>query len=241
MEKTNKYLKVRRIAQLIDDSIVESKKKEKQRTYLGASSLGDACARKIQYRYMGKEQDPGSGFTAKVYRIFQFGHVIEDMAHGWIVNAGFDLRSTDKNGEQFGFSIADDQIRGHIDGVICGGPDDIKYPMLWECKSANDKSFNEFVRKGVLRTNETYAAQIALYQSYMNLTDNPALFTVINKNTCEIYFELVPFNMHLAQKTSDKAVDILNASKNNELLPRIAVDSDYYACKYCEFKESCWE
>ena len=114
-----------RIAQLIDDSIVESKKKEKQRTYLGASSLGDACASKIQYRYMGKEQDPGSGFTAKVYRIFQFGHVIEDMAHGWIVNAGFDLRSTDKNGEQFGFSIADDQIRGHIDGVICGGPEKI--------------------------------------------------------------------------------------------------------------------
>jgi hypothetical protein len=113
--------------------------------------------------------------------------------------------------------------------------------MLWECKSANEKSFNEFVRKGVLKTNETYAAQIALYQSYMNLTDNPALFTVINKNTCEIYFELVPFNLNLAQKTSDKAVDILNASKNNDLLPRIAANSDYYACKFCEFKVSCWK
>ena len=113
--------------------------------------------------------------------------------------------------------------------------------MICEFKSANYKSYNEFVRKGVLKTNETYAAQIALYQSYMNLTDNPALFTVVNKNTCEIYFELVPFNVSLAQKTSDKAVDILNAVKINELLPRIAVNSDYYACKFCEFKESCWE
>ena len=75
----------------------------------------------------------------------------------------------------------------------------------------------------------------------MNLTDNPALFTVINKNTCEIYFELVPFNLNLAQRTSDKAVDILNASKNNDLLPRIAANSDYYACKFCEFKVSCWK
>ena len=37
---------------------------------------------------------------------------------GWL-KQGFDLRSTDKNGEQFGFSIADDQVKGHIDGVIC--------------------------------------------------------------------------------------------------------------------------
>ena len=48
--------------------------------------------------------------SRKLLRIFQFGHVIEDMAHGWIYNAGFDLKSTDKNGEQFGFSIADDWI-----------------------------------------------------------------------------------------------------------------------------------
>ena len=59
---------------------------------------------------------------------------------GWIRNAGFDLRTLDKNGEQFGFSIADDEIKGHIDGVICGGPLDVKYPMLWECKSAMRKS-----------------------------------------------------------------------------------------------------
>ena len=93
--------------------------------------------------------------------------------------------------------------------------------MLWECKSANDKSFNEFVRKGVKEVNLTYASQIALYQAYMNLTENPALFTVVNKNNCEIYYELVPFDKVLAQKTSDKAVEILTAVKHNEILPRV--------------------
>ncbi len=229
-----------KITELIDDSIVEINKKEKQRTYLGASSLGEACARKIQYRYMGKEQDPGSGFTAKVYRIFQFGHVIEDMAHGWIVNAGFDLRITDKNGKQFGFSIADDQIKGHIDGVICGGPVDMGYPCLWENKSANDKKFREFMMKGVARTNPVYAAQIALYQAYMNLTEHPCLFTVLNKNTSQIYYELVPFDKVLAQEISDKAVNILEATKANEILPRVAFSRDFFDCKWCEFQDRCW-
>tara|TARA_R110000824_G_scaffold69216_1_gene178350 strand:+ start:2759 stop:3487 length:729 start_codon:yes stop_codon:yes gene_type:complete len=225
----------------INKSIEDKNSEQKKRTYLGASSLGDSCSRKIQYRYMGHKADEGSGFNGKVLRIFEFGHAIEDMAHGWIFNAGFDLKSTDKNGDQFGFSIADGEVKGHIDGVICGGPVEMQYPMLWECKSANEKSFNEFVRKGVSATNQTYAAQIALYQAYMDLTDNPALFTVINKNTCEIYFELVPFNKALAQKVSDKAVDILNAVKHNELLPRIAVNSDYFVCRFCEFRKSCWE
>ena len=229
-----------KILDVINDSIQDNNKKKEKRSYLGASSLGEPCSRKIQYRYMGTETDVENQFTPKVLRIFEFGHVIEDMAHGWIYNAGFDLRSTDKNGKQYGFSIADDQIKGHIDGVICDGPVDMAYPALWECKSANDKSFNEYVRKGVAEVNSVYAAQLALYQAYMNL-NNPALFTVVNKNTCEIYFELVPFNKMLAQQISDKAVDILKAVKHNEILPRIAVNSDYFACKRCEFRKRCWE
>ena len=231
----------KKILDIIDDSIQEQNKKKEKRSYLGASSLGDPCSRKIQYRYMGVETDVENQFSSKVLRIFEFGHVIEDMAHGWIYNAGFDLKSTDKNGEQFGFSIADDQIRGHIDGVICGGSDDFKYPMLWECKSANERSFNEFVRKGVRQVNLTYASQIALYQAYMDLTENPALFTVINKNTCDIYYEFVDFDKELAQKTSDKAVEILKAVQHDEILPRVAMDSDYFLCKNCEFRSTCWD
>ena len=42
----------------------------------------------------------------------------------------------------------------------------------------------------------------------MDLTENPALFTVMNKDTSEIYYELIPFNKELAQKTSDRGRDI---------------------------------
>ena len=228
------------IIKIIDDSIIDKEKDNKRRTYLGASSLGDSCSRKIQYRYMGTPIDEGRNFNAQTLRIFQFGHEIEFSMAGWLRQAGFDLRVEDKNGEQFGFSIAEGEIKGHIDGVICSGPLDTSYPMLWECKSANDRKFKEFQIKGVTIANPVYAAQVALYQAYMKLTDNPCLFTVLNKNTSEIYYEFIPFNKALAQEVSDKAVSILEATKANEMLPRMAQSRDYFACKYCEFQDSCW-
>ena len=192
---------------------------------------------------MGTESDHDKEFSARTLRIFEFGHIIEDQMALWLRQSGFDLRTEDKGGKQFGFSIADDQIKGHIDGVICSGPDaaGLQYPMLWECKSSNDRKFKEFVRVGVAQANKTYAAQIAVYQAYMDLTDNPALFTVVNKNTSEIHFEFVPFDKALAQKISDRGVQILTATESSEILPRISHTREYHLCKWCEFQNTCWQ
>ena len=223
----------------IDRGILEKQDKIPRRKYLGASSLGDECSRKIQYRYMGIKPDVDKKFDAKTLRIFAMGHVIEDLMAMYIRDCGF-LLKTEKNNEQFGFETGGGEIRGHIDGVIVGGPLNMKYPMLWECKSANDKKFNEFVKNGVANTNPVYAAQVALYQAYMDLTENPCMFTVMNKNNSEIYIELIDFNQNLAQTTSDKAVNILEATKANEILPRIAQNDDFYLCKMCDFYQTCW-
>ena len=56
-------------------------------------------------------------------RIFDAGHQFEDLSIRWLRAAGFDLRTTGAGRRQFGFSIAGGRIRGHIDGVIVGGPD----------------------------------------------------------------------------------------------------------------------
>ena len=228
------------IKAVVDSSIVANEKKREKRKYIGASSIGEECSRKIQYRYLNYPVDPDKEFSAQTLRIFQFGHEIEDYAAKWIKGAGFDLRTEDSQGEQFGFSIADDQIKGHIDGVLCDGPVPMAYPSLWENKSANDKKFQAFVRLGVAKANPTYATQIALYQTYMHLDAHPALFTVVNKNTSEIYYELVPYNRQLAQEASDRAVNILTAAKAGDILPRIAQSKDFFACKFCEFRETCW-
>jgi len=229
------------IAAAVDEGIKKQERKRERRKYLGASSIGDECGRKIQYRYLNYTEDEGSGFSPRTLRIFEFGHNIEDYVAKWFRDAGFDLRTEDKSGAQFGFSIADGEIRGHIDGVLCSGPVDMGYPALWENKSANDAKFKAFTRMGVAKANPTYATQIALYQAYMELTEHPALFTVVNKNTSEIYYELVEFDKHLAQTASDRAVNILTASKAGDILPRVANSKDFYLCKFCEFRETCWK
>ena len=99
------------IKEAVDQGIVKGEKKRERRKYIGASSIGDECSRKIQYRYLNKPIDSGKEFTARTLRIFQFGHNIEDYAAKWIQDAGFDLRTENKMGEQFGFSIADGEIR----------------------------------------------------------------------------------------------------------------------------------
>jgi len=90
-----------------------------------------------------------------------------------------------------------------------------------------------------------YAAQIAIYQAYMDaaipgVADNPALFTAINKDTAELHHELVPFDAELAQRMSDRAVRILRASDAGELLPRIARDRDHFECRMCSWADRCW-
>ena len=72
----------------------------------------------------------------------------------------------------------------------------------------NDKSWRDTVKHGVSKSKPVYAAQMAIYQAYMEpafraFSANPALFTAINKDSEGIWFELVPFDGGLAQRMSD--------------------------------------
>jgi hypothetical protein len=229
-----------RVNGIIDGALVAEDRARPPRGYLGGSRLGDPCARRLQYEYLHVAKDAGAGFTGLQLRIFGAGHAFEDLAGAWLRNALFDLRTRDRAGAQFGFSVAGGRIQGHIDGVVVGGPDGFAYPALWECKSANARNWREMVKRGVAVARPIYAAQIALYQAYMGLTEAPALFTAVNKDTSELWHEAVPFSPALAQAASDNAVRILQASEAGEWLPRIAANPDHPECAHCSWKGRCW-
>lgn len=236
---------------LIDSAISNSRQNNKQngkRQYLGASRLGESCTRRLQYEYLGRSKDFGKDFNAQTLRIFEAGHVFERLGVKWMRLAGFTVLTEDYSGKQFGFREACGAIAGHVDGIIIGVPDNLNIPtpVLWEMKSMNGKSWRETAKKGLTISKPIYATQIALYQSYMEgmftgIAKNPALFTAINKDTAELYHELVPFDGQLAQRMSDKAVNIIKACKSNELLPRITSNPAYYECKMCPYYRRCWE
>jgi hypothetical protein len=102
------------------------------------------------------------------------------------------------------------------------------------------------VEKGVKKAKPVYAVQMALYQAYMEelipgLSKNPALLTAVNKDTAELYHELVDFDAALAQTASDRAVHILRATQAGETLPRISLDPNHFDCRFCDWQDTCWK
>lgn len=235
------------ICDLIDTALLADRQEQAPRNYLGASRLGVACERALQYEYLHAPADPGRDFPGRVLRVFEVGHALEELAIRWLRKAGFDLYTQKAKGGQFGFSVAGGRIQGHVDGVINAALASLglSCPALWECKTMNDKSWRDTVKHGVAKSKPVYAAQIAIYQAYMEsaipgISRNPALFTAINKDSQEIWFELVPFDGGLAQQMSDRAVRVIAASEASELLPRHATTPTHFECKWCAWQDRCW-
>ena len=229
---------MQRINEILDAKIIEHHKQQKKRDYLGVSSIGDDCLRKVQLQYEGKEAE----FSASTLRTFDIGHRLEDLVAEWLRIAGFDLKTKNENGEQFGFSTAEGRIKGHIDGKIVDFSEDLKEiglrpQALWECKTLNNKSWQETLKKGLMLTKPLYFAQVQLYMAYLSLEQ--CLFTALNKDTSELYFELIPFDSEAAQRYSDRAVQIIKASENNEAMPCISADPSFFKCKMCAFRKLC--
>ena len=234
---------------LIDKDLQHKNAQQPQRDYLGASRLGEPCSRALQYEYTHEPKD--SVYSGKTLRIFEMGHTLEKMAWQWLQGAGFEIETHQPTtGELYGFSVAQGQLQGHVDGIVWKVPEglelDIQVPAVWECKSLNAKSWKQLVEKGVKVAKPVYAVQIALYQAYLEelipgLSQNPALLTAVNKDTSELYHELVPFDAALAQTASDRAVHILRATQAEETLPRITQDPDSFYCRFCNWQTTCWK
>jgi hypothetical protein len=204
---------------------------EPPRFYLGASLVGYECPRKVQFEWWCRSDIP-----ARIRRIFDRGHFFEAYTRERLIEAGFVF---DHDPNKLGFSVCNGDFQGHADGLITAAPVELALPCLWECKGLNAKNFRAVERNGLERTFPKYAAQIAIYQAYLNQT-NPALFTLVNADTCELLHFLMPFDFERAQYWSDLAATIIDATRNSELLPRFTNDADDWRCKMCPHRERCW-
>jgi hypothetical protein len=205
---------------------------ENYRHYLGASSIGGECMRKVQFDWM---VDPV--FPVRTKTIFARGHFFEDQTRQHLIAAGFQFAPP----ERLRFETAGGLFRGHADGILLSGPQlpALRYPCLWEHKCLGAKGWKAVEHDGLVGLYAPYAGQLAIYQAYLDVT-NPALFSVVNADTCERLHFLVPFDAQLAQSTSDRAVAVIKATQAGELLPRITDDPSDWRCKMCGHRDRCW-
>jgi Protein of unknown function (DUF2924) len=107
-------------------------------------------------------------------------------------------------------------------------------------QSAQPKNWHALNRDGLVKTFPHYAAQVLIYQSYLAISENPALFTALNADSCERLHLLVPFNAIVAQHWIDRAVAVIEATRAGELLPRFTDDPEDWRCGCCGHKKRCW-
>jgi hypothetical protein len=222
---------------LLDKSMQEANAKQTPREYLGASRWGEECSRMLAYEYHKAPTDKADRFSGKILRVFDMGHDAENRVANYLIGAGFALQTTTPSGGQFGFKVAGGKLAGHCDGVITAGPLDLPYPIIWENKGLNDKSWKETAKKGVKESKPVYYGQLQTYMAYLDVP-NGSLFTAINRNTGEIYAEFVEFNLQDAQELSDKAARIIRTESPEEM-PRISENPAFFKCCFCDYQQKC--
>jgi len=213
---------------------VAAKTERHREQYLGASVLGHECLRRVQYDWWCRSEIP-----AQDCERFDRGHYFEERMRRHLIAAGFKFAPR----EAWEFTAVGGAMRGHCDGIIIHGPDLLGaypiYPLIWEHKCLKATSWREIERDGLESKHSNYLAQVVLYQAYLNVT-NPALFTVTNADTCEWLHFFVPFDAERAQLWSDRAANIIEATRASELLPRAFSNPEKWPCNRCPHNERCW-
>lgn len=232
-----------RINDRIDTAMARARDAEPVRDYLGASALGGACERAIQYQHLQVQPDPGKGFPPRVLRCFERGRWAEDFVIGLLKRAGFVLLEHDPDsGEQWAFVDMGGRVRGHADGVLVmwrgEGMAPVPLPAVWECKCLNNKSWGKSNWDKLRVAHPRYFGQMQLYMGGLNLTQG--LFTAINADTMTLHHELVTYEPAAHQALLARAHRILNACDMGEMLPRGLADPSRFECKYCDWSEQCW-
>ena len=209
-----------------------------QRGYIGASSIGAACERRIwnQFHWVNAEK-----MTAKSLKAIADGHHSEElMASRLRLVDGISLQTHQESGEQFGFE--DGHIRGHLDGIIFGlehSPEQ----HVWEHKCVNVEKFEKLIKlknkdesRALLEWDEIYFAQAQLYMHYFNIDWH--YLTVCTPGSRDETACFTPFNQDAANHYIERANRIVSADKPP---PRISENAAWFQCKMCPFPENCHE
>ena len=177
-----------RINAHVDAALEAAHRPKPPRDYLGGSRIGEPCARRLAYEVTLTPVE-GMGFGGRTAAHLRCRPPARGPDHRWLQAAGFDLRTRGTGRPAVRLQRAGGRIRGHIDGVIVGGPEvGISWPALFEHKALNQSSWTDQAWAQAVKP--IYFAQCQLYMAYMHELE-VALLTAMNKNTQELYHEVV--------------------------------------------------
>lgn len=202
------------------------------RSHMGASGIGKDCARAIWYGFRWSTKPH---FDGRMLRLFNRGHIEEARFIAMLLMIGCEVFQQDTNGKQFRISDAGGHFGGSGDGVVVGLPDlPAGMAALSEFKTHNAKSFAKLSDEGVRSAKFEHYVQVQVYMRKMGLA--VALYLAVNKDTDELYGELVPLDAETADKYIDRGVQLVFMRQPPK---RVSESPGWFSCKFCDHRPVC--
>lgn len=224
------------------DAAIEAKAAaEDPRPYLGMSSIGESCSRKIWYRFRHARKEK---FDVQTLKRFEDGHRTEDLVIDRLkLVEGLDIVSM-IGGNQIKVSDLDGHYSGHLDGTITGIFQAPKTPHILEVKCTAEKKFNEFKKlvnelgqkMALKKWNVTYYAQAQSYMHYMGYTRH--YIVIATPGGRDWTSARTDYDAEYALKLKAKAKSIIYTDEPPE---RISNSSSWFECRWCAFSDICHE
>jgi hypothetical protein len=196
------------------------------RDYLGLSSIGTKCYRKLQHDHYWTYK---SVKNKRVRRLLNFGKMMEPIITADLADIGIYVMGTQD--EYVGFA---GHWKGHSDGraLVEIAPDK---NFLVEFKTHNDKNYQSLVKLAVQKAFPSHYDQMTSYLGYSKLPW--CLYIGYNKDDSEYYAEIVLFDEERFIELKRKEQEIILAT---DLLPKIGNGSEtWFECKLCNASAVC--
>lgn len=242
------------VLQMYDDvdAFCRTEFAEDRRTHLGASVIGEDCKAKVWngFRWL-KEED----LSGQKLRLFNRGHLEEARFVRWLQGIGFEVREIDPDTEkQFRIVGCKGHFGGSLDAMM-KPPERYNIPaefLVWlgEFKTHNEKSFAKLAGPkpawrdlgikprvggaGVQASKPQHYRQMCSYGRAYGF--HYGLYCAVNKDTDELYFEIVKLDWLQADDLFRKAEGIVFTQQQPM---KIAMTPTFMACQLCHYSGIC--
>lgn len=197
------------------------------RGHLGASQIGASCVRSLVYDFFWADKRRIDG---KLNRIFSLGDHVEEVIIESLETIG--IKHYGGQDRVVGFM---GHAGGSIDGIVDNVPG-FDEELLFEAKSMNHNNFLDVKRKGVQESKPVYYSQMQMYMGRLEL--NFGLFVSLDKNTSDLYTEILPFDEEHYEILVERERNVISADHIDEF-PKIGTNPSWFACKFCDYREVC--
>lgn len=222
------------------------RQENRYRSHLGASIIGNECARQVAYGWRWGLNRPPRGRKAesavqghsRLMRLFNRGHLEEARFIALLLTIGVQVYQQDDKGNQLRISEFGGHFGGSCDSVLVGVPDlPPGVPCLGEYKTHNQKSFDSLTKEGVERAKPEHFVQMQMYMGGLGLLY--ALYLAVNKNDDALHAEIVQAIPSCYEHFKDRAARIIFEPK---LPPRIrSASPSFHICKnLCDYRDLCF-